>query len=375
MAGNKTEKPTQKKIKDSAKKGKSFKSRDLIVTCMILAGVEYIVRFIRIDELMFLWQMIIDSNFTLNLHDYARVVFLTGGKIFLPFLLLCICASALPSLLQTGFVMAGKALKLNFDALNPVNGIKKIFSLRTAKDFVKACLFLSAFVWSGWYFWNANKVIIFSQTNGTPLQIIMLWGGLFRSLVLTCLVCVIVILVVDALVEYFLHIKDLKMDKQEVKREYKDQEGDPEIKSRRKGLHAELLSEQVKSDVKNSKVIIVNPTHVAVGIYFNPDVVGLPFISVLETNQRALAVRRYAEKSGVPVFENVALARRILKTHRRYSFINMDEIDEVIKIIIWLEQVENAWMHEQQSHDIEPHESDQVSSTITQENDEKPRDD
>ena len=66
----------------------------------------------------------------------------------------------------------------------------------------------------------------------------------------------------------------------------------------------------------------------------------------METNQRALAVRRYAEKEGVPVVEDISLARRIFKTHSRYSFIKLDEIDEVLKILIWLEQVENAWRDE-----------------------------
>ncbi|WP_395490287.1 EscU/YscU/HrcU family type III secretion system export apparatus switch protein [Cedecea davisae] len=348
MSGSKTEKPTPKKKREAAEKGQSFKSKDLIISCLILFGVQYLVSFTGAVDLMVLWRRVIENGFTSDTEGYARAVLWSGVKIFLPFFILCVAASALPALLQTGFKLASKALKINFSALNPVNGFKKLFSLRTLKDVVKTLLFLASFITAAIMFWDGNKLLVFSQVNAGVENIFPIWGQLFSSLVYLCLCCALLVLVLDALAEYFLHIKDLKMDKQEVKREHKEQDGDPEIKSKRKELHMELLSEQVKSDIENSKVIVANPTHIAVGIYINMDVVGIPFISVLETNQRALAVRAYAEKVGVPVVENVRLARKIFKTHRRYSFVSIDDLDDVIEILIWLEQVENAWMNEHQ---------------------------
>ncbi|QIX96595.1 EscU/YscU/HrcU family type III secretion system export apparatus switch protein [Cedecea sp. FDAARGOS_727] len=348
MSGSKTEKPTPKKKREAAEKGQSFKSKDLIISCLILFGVQYLVSFTGAVDLMVLWRRVIENGFISDTEGYARAVLWSGVKIFLPFFLLCVAASALPALLQTGFKLASKALKINFSALNPVNGFKKLFSLRTLKDVVKTLLFLASFITAAIMFWDGNKLLVFSQVNSGVENIFPIWGQLFSSLVYLCLCCALLVLILDALAEYFLHIKDLKMDKQEVKREHKEQDGDPEIKSKRKELHMELLSEQVKSDIENSKVIVANPTHIAVGIYINMDVVGIPFISVLETNQRALAVRAYAEKVGVPVVENVRLARKIFKTHRRYSFVSIDDLDEVIEILIWLEQVENAWATEHQ---------------------------
>lgn len=346
MSGSKTEKATPKKKKDAAQKGQSFKSKDLVISCLILIGVQYLVAFSDVEDLMALWRRIIENGFTIDLSEYGKAVFKTTLKLFLPFFLLCVVASAFPALLQTGFLIAKKALKLNFEALNPVNGFKKLFSLRTAKDVIKTLLFLVSFVFAGIMFWDKNKIMMFSQINANSHQILPLWGQLFSSLVYLCLCCALIVLVLDALAEFFLHAKDLKMDKQEVKREHKEQDGDPEIKSKRKELHMELLSEQVKSDIENSKVIVANPTHIAVGIYLNTEVVGIPFISVLETNGRALAVRAYAEKVGVPVVENIKLARRIFKTHSRYSFVSLEDLDDVIEILMWLQQVETAWMHE-----------------------------
>ncbi|HFY5836093.1 TPA: SPI-1 type III secretion system export apparatus protein SpaS, partial [Salmonella enterica subsp. enterica serovar Typhimurium] len=132
------------------------------------------------------------------------------------------------------------------------------------------------------------------------------------------------------------------MDKEEVKREMKEQEGNPEVKSKRREVHMEILSEQVKSDIENSRLIVANPTHITIGIYFKPELMPIPMISVYETNQRALAVRAYAEKVGVPVIVDIKLARSLFKTHRRYDLVSLEEIDEVLRLLVWLEEVENA---------------------------------
>ncbi|MCC3719453.1 EscU/YscU/HrcU family type III secretion system export apparatus switch protein [Rouxiella badensis] len=349
MSLSKTEKPTQKKISDAVKKGQSFKSKDLVITCLILAGVNYIITLDFIKQMAGVWGMIIEDGFKQNIADYASSVFILALKIIIPFLLLCVFCTTLPSLLQTGFVLATKIFKLNFGALNPINGTKKLFSLRTVKDTVKAVLYLLVFIIIFMNLWSENKILFLLQRYGTPQQTLVIWGHLIQRMVTTCLLGMIIIMLLDAIAEYFLYIKDLKMDKQEVKRERIDQDGNPLIKSTRRSLHSEILDEQTKLDITNSKVIIANPTHIAIGIYFNADIVPIPFISVLETNQCALSVRRYAKKMGVPVLEDIALARRIYKSHSKYSFISVDELDAVLQILVWLEQVDNAWQEDQPS--------------------------
>lgn len=347
MSSSKTEKPTQKKLKDAAQKGQSFKSKDLVIACLLLIGMEYVINITTFDNVGDIIVSVIDDGFINELHEYSLMVLWQGVKIFLPFLVLCIASSMFPTLLQTGFLIATKAMKINFDAVNPAKGIKKFFSLRVLKDAIKSCLYLICFVMAGALFWDLNKKLIMSQVYASPRQLIITWGELFHSLITLCLACIALVIVLDALAEFFLYIKDNKMDKQEVKREYKEQEGNPEVKSQRKQLHHELLSEQMKSDIKNSKAIITNPTHIAVGLYLNPDVLPLPFISVMETNHRALVVKKYAKEVGVPIIENVRLARLIHRTHKRYSFVNLEAIEEVLKLLQWLEQVENAWKGEQ----------------------------
>lgn len=342
MSSNKTEQPTRKRLEESSKKGQSFKSKDLIITCLTLGGVAYLVSYASFNEFMSIIKSIVDNNFEQNIADYSLAVFWIALKYMLPFLLLCLFCSALPALLQAGFVLATEALKINLSALNPVEGVKKLFSMRTVKDTVKTLLYLASFVVALFIVWDGYKIQLFSQLHGDITGIAITWRELLFSLVITCVGCSIVVLVLDALAEYFLTMKDMKMDKEEVKREMKEQEGNPEIKSRRREIHMEILSEQVKSDVENSRLIIANPTHIAIGIYFKPELMPFPLISVYEKNQRALAVRTYAEKIGVPVVVDIKLARSLFKTHRRYNLISLEEVDEVLRLLVWLEEVENA---------------------------------
>ncbi len=344
---NKTEKPTPKRLKDAAQKGQTFKCRDVLIACMLLCGILWLTSMSSLSELMNLYRNLIAANFELNIKAFSTAIMILALKLIVPILLVCILTSALPTLLQTGFILATKALKLNFNALNPTKGIKKIFSMRTIKDAIKSLLYLASFGLAIVITWQNNKLLLFSQVHGNGASIVFIWRELLLSLVLTCLACLIIVSILDAIADYFLHIKELKMDKQEIKREMKEQDGNPEIKSRRRQLHMEILSEQTKSDIRSSQFIIANPTHIAIGIYFKPEVVPAPFISVLECNQRALAVRRYAEEVGVPVVRDIRLARKIYKTHRLYSFIGLEELDEVLRLLTWLKEVENAWRSEE----------------------------
>lgn len=342
MSGNKTELPTKKKLKDAAKKGQIFKSRDLIVTVLLIVGIIYLIYLFSVGELVKITRDTLTSfSREKNIHQLANQFFFLFIKLNLLLIFLSIVATAIPSLFQAGFIMATKALKLNFNAFNPINGLKKIFSLRNVKDFIKAILYLSSFSIALYIGWLKNKSLLFSQLNTTPNKIILIWGEILKSMLFIVLVSIVVILIIDTFAEYFLYIRDHKMDKQEVKREYKEQESNPEVKFKRRSLHQELLSDQDKINIKESKAIIVNPTHIAIGIFFDPDILPAPVISLVEKNQRALLTRKYAKEQGVPVVENIPLARRLFKTHSKYNLVSLDELDAVLRILVWLQDIEN----------------------------------
>ncbi|UZE30678.1 EscU/YscU/HrcU family type III secretion system export apparatus switch protein [Pseudomonas asplenii] len=341
-SASKTEQPTPKRLRDSARKGQTFKAKDLVISCMMLCAILFLVSGLSLLEVMEVYRRIIAAGLADDTQGYTAQLLKLALLCILPLALVCVLSSALPALLQSGFALASEALKLNLGALNPLNGFKKLFSLRTLKDSIKAVLYLGSFAVALWVVWHSERQALFAQLFVEPLELFPLWGRMLLILLLSFMACASLIVLLDALCEYWLHIKDLKMDLHSVKREHKEQDGDPQIKQKRRHLHLELLSEQVRSDIRGSRVIVANPTHIAIGIYFRPDISFIPLVSVIETNQRALAVRAYAREMGIAVVSDIRLARRIYRTHQRYSFIQLEEIEEVLRLLIWLEQVEQA---------------------------------
>ncbi|HEB1083300.1 TPA: EscU/YscU/HrcU family type III secretion system export apparatus switch protein [Escherichia albertii] len=339
---NKTEKPTDKKLKDASKKGQILKSRDLTVSLIMLVGTLYLGYVFDVHHIMSILEYILDHNAKPDIWDYFKAIGIGWLKTIVPFLLVCMFSTILVSWFQSKMKLATEAIKLKFDSLNPINGLKKIFSLKTLKEFVKAILYIVFFCLAIRVFWGNNKSLLFKTLDGDIISLLSDWGEMLFLLVLYCLVSMIIILIFDYIAEYFLFMKDMKMDKQEVKREYKEQEGNPEVKSKRRERHQEILSEQLKSDVSNSRLMIANPTHIAIGIYFKPNLSPIPLISVRATNQVALAIRRYAQEIGIPVITDKKLARKIYATHRRYDYVSFENLDEILRLLLWLEDVENA---------------------------------
>ncbi|MFO6456626.1 EscU/YscU/HrcU family type III secretion system export apparatus switch protein [Escherichia coli] len=342
FTANKTEKPTQKKLQDASKKGQILKSRDLTVCVIMLVGTLYLGYVFDMHHIMSILEYILDHNAKPDIWDYFKAMGIGWLKTIIPFLLVCMFTTILVSWFQSKMQLATEAIKFKFDSLNPVNGLKRIFGLKTVKEFVKAILYIIFFALAIKLFWSNHKSLLFKTLDGDIISLLSDWGEMLFLLILYCLGSMIIVLIFDFIAEYFLFMKDMKMDKQEVKREYKEQEGSPEIKSKRRERHQEILSEQLKSDVSNSRLMIANPTHIAIGIYFKPHLSPIPLISVRETNEVALAVRKYAKEIGIPIITDKKLARKIYATHRRYDYVSFENIDEILRLLLWLEDVENA---------------------------------
>ncbi|HWZ47158.1 MAG TPA: EscU/YscU/HrcU family type III secretion system export apparatus switch protein, partial [Herbaspirillum sp.] len=204
MSSEKTELPTDKKRRDSAKRGQSFKSRDVVAAVLLLSGVCVVVAHASAVGLMELLMAVIADGFRQDPAQYTAALLGQLAGILLPILLVCIAAVALPSLYQSKFVLATEALGLKFDSLNPVNGFKKLFSMRTIKDLIKTILHLLCFVLAAVIFWDMQKGKILGQIHAQAGDLLPIWGGLLLSLLLTCLACIAAIVALDVLAEIFL---------------------------------------------------------------------------------------------------------------------------------------------------------------------------
>ncbi|GAB1847319.1 SctU family type III secretion system export apparatus subunit BsaZ [Achromobacter xylosoxidans] len=338
----KTEKPTPKKKHDAGKKGQIWRSQDLI-TLIVLFGGACLLRYaFPLIDIMRDMLGNAESGFQVPLVDYLNLYLATFARFSAMIIGLAVLLSALPSLLMSRFRFASEVVKLDFSAVNPINGIKKIFNLRTVKDAIKACLYLLAYLLAAKIFWHTHRLEILGLARRTPTACALSLGELAFSLAAVLLGATLLLAVADMFIEYLLYIRDLKMSRDEVKREYKEQYGAPEVKQERRRLGQELLSGEVLGNVEESNFILANPTHIAIGIYINPAISIMPFISVMEVDERAQAVIAHAREKGIPVVRNIPLARRIFKQNRRYSFVSEDCLDDVAQVLLWLIEVEKA---------------------------------
>lgn len=336
----KTEQPTDKKIKDSAKKGQSFKSKDSVAALVLVVSAYVITGATSLFEIGGLMRKILlspnDIHVDTLFSEFAGIYF----RIILPVLLACFLSGTVISLMQSRFRLATEAIKLDLSKLNPISGIKKIFSLNSLKELVKAFLYLIVFAVSAGVFFVVWRHDIFLLYRSTINGVIYQWVELCVTFVVVFLGVALFIIVVDAITEFFLFIKGLKMEKQEVKKEYKDNEGDPHLKRARKGLHQEILSEEVKSNVRSSSFVMANPTHIAMLIYYDENIAPLPFLLHKSRGLQAKMIIKYAEQQGVPVIRDIPLARKIWRYYRKDSFIDEHCFKDVMQIINWLIRIE-----------------------------------
>ena len=350
----KTELPTDKKKEESAKKGQVFISKDLVGFLSLLGISGFIYVTLTGDQLMFYFDIFSSGFLQLSIEQYTKMIAITALKIIGSIVGVSLFLAIILTMVQTRFHLASEAIRLDFASINPISGFKEIFSLRSLKDSIKSIFYLLMSTCGVILFVIKHQRSIFSLPNTTLEQFISIWRGLLPPLVIYMLIPILVVISFDALADFFLYIKDLMMSKQEVKQEYKNSEGNPEIKGMRKQLHREMLSEQTKSDIRESKFILANPTHIAIGVFCHSGFMEIPFISLVEKNARAIAVIKYAEENNVPVFRSIPLARAIFKTAQPFMLVEHQHLSSIMQIITWLEQVEKAGKNDPEtSHDSE----------------------
>lgn len=340
-ATEKTEKPTQQRLKKESRKGKSFNSRDLIAAAVLWVGLPAAAFFSSLQGLAALYVDITRGGFALTPHAAAAAALKALLTAMAPILLVCIVCIALCSLAMSRGIIAAEAIRFDLARLNPVNGFKNLFSLKVVKDLVRTLLYLlcaGLFAWLSIHAWGPD---VLALVSATPAQLAEGWRHIALMFALGLLLSLAPVYVLSGWLDHLLFIREMKMEKHEVKREHKENQMKPEIKQRRNEM-AEDLPAQVAADTAGSRFVLANPTHIAIGIFLMDDDMPMPFVSVREKGKRARQVIALAEASGIPVLRDVRLARAIYFSTRRYQFVSNPNIDAVMEVVRWLRDVERA---------------------------------
>lgn len=319
MSGEKTEQPTKKKLDDARKKGQSPKSQDVnaavsVVGLMVVLMVMAETMFDRLSQTM---EQALQQGLLVRSNDALLALMVDTLKsavgTVLPVVLASVALGALAAFAQVGVNISFDPVSPKFDKLNPAEGLKKLFSVRSFIDFLKMVVKAVALAAVLWVLIKGMVPLLVGATYFDPRGVgVMAWTTMIKLLAAGSVVF-IVVGPVDFGLQLWLFKRDQKMSKDDVKREHKESEGDPQLKGQRKQLAHEMASSPPEKRVPGASVVVTNPTHYAVALRYEPGETALPIIVAKGMDAQAMRIRAIAEQSGVPIVGNPPLARALHK--------------------------------------------------------------
>lgn len=322
MAGNssgqeKTEQPTSKRRKDARKEGNVLQSKD-ISTVVLLLGVFWMIRvmmpYIYKSVRTYMEWILegvggdVETFLSARLAVETLTVFLQCS---MPLLLTAMVLGILAHGVQTRFNVSFQSIKPKFSKLNPISGIKKMFALKNVVELLKNLFKITLLVILLYNLLKKDLVPVARMIDMLPQNAAVYTLNMAFDLVIKVSMAFTVVAFFDFLYQRWEYEKDLKMTKQEVKDEFKQTEGNPEIKSRIRKIQRQMALSRMMQMVPQADVIIKNPTHFAVALKYDPDHHNAPVVIAKGQDELALRIIKVGEENGVYIMENRPLARAL----------------------------------------------------------------
>lgn len=335
----KTEEATSKKIEDARREGNVPKSQDAAAVVTLLIGfvvVLFLIGFVseRIMNLYRYYQDFIGTEFDIKILQTITIKTIIEVVIMiLPIVLTIMIAGILGNIMQFGFIFTTKPITPNLSKIDPIKGLKNLFSMKKLIESVKIVLkvgivFGIAFVFLLKFMTELPKVELYDMAS----QLIWLRE---KAIILAAIVIIafIFIGILDVLLVRFQYFKSLRMSKQEIKDEYKQMEGDPQVKGRIRRMQMEAARRRMVQDVAGADVVITNPTHYAVALRYDSSKEAAPRILAKGVDFLALRIKEIAYENGVLVYENPPLARELYKLCEVNDMIPRELFEAVAQVL------------------------------------------
>ena len=274
-------------------------------------------------------------NTTLDYGSVLKITLLSIYRIavvFLPIVLPIMFMGILANFVQTGVLFSKDPIKPDFKKLNPINGFKRMFSIRSFVELFKDLAMVVIVGYVGYTFIRDNYVNILTISNMTPAGILKELGKLIVSIFTKITIIMMAIALADYIFQRFQYNKDMKMTKQEVKEEYKQDEGDPEIKGRRRQIARQLAMGRMMSQVPKATVVVTNPTHISIALKYEEGM-SAPKVVAKGADYIALKIKEKAKEFDIPIVENRPLARMIFEKVELDDEIPVDMYEAVAEIL------------------------------------------
>lgn len=315
-----TEQATPRRREKAREEGQVAKSLELNSAIMILLGF---------STLLVLGPYMVDSTLQLMKHllgnaasiavtpDTTRGLFADNLMRFFsiigPTVLALLMIGLAATVTQVGFRVSTKAISPKFDKLNIVDGLKRLFSMKTAVMGVRDVLKLAVIVITAYTVISGEMQQVMTLSDMAPSQLAATIGRRAIVIAIKIGVAMLVIALLDLLYQRWQFEKSIKMSKQDVRDEMKETEGSPQIKARIRQIQCDLARRRMMQDVPTADVVITNPTHLAVAIKYDHDKMNAPFVVAKGERLIAQRIREIAAEHNIPVIEDKPLARALFK--------------------------------------------------------------
>lgn len=312
-----TEEPSELRLKKAREEGRIAKSQDLTSSLVFLTSL--LVLLISAKSILvgcsevctFFFNRI---NYSITTPAFAYIFFRSLLRFVVPITAMGLVVGVISNIVQNkGFLFTTKAIVPKFSKIIPNFGEyfkKSLFSLKGLFNIVKSLGKVAIIIAICFFLLRKNiPDILFTIQNGIIIDSVLIIASVASKMLVIIAVLFVIISIPDYLVNKREFMESMKMTKQEVKQEYKEMEGDPEVKSRLKQAQRQLLQQNMPKAVKESDVVITNPTHFAVSVKYDTSVADSPMITAKGADEIAFQMRRIATENNIPIVENRPLAR------------------------------------------------------------------
>lgn len=322
--GEKTEPATEKKLSDARKEGQVAKSREIANGLGLLAlflviklwigtmGTQFLEIFsniyLKIPEVVRYWNGDMPQQDMLII---LREAFLEILMMLAPIFLVGVVVAFGSEVLQVKWKPTSKPLKPKFNKLNPISGFKRIFSINSLAELIKSLAKIGLIIYVCYLYLKDQWPKLFLLYDISLMQGIGLLGEMVTDLGIRISIVYMVIALADFIYQKVKFNKDMRMTKQEIKDEYKQQEGDPQIKGRIRQKMREVSQRRMMQAVPKADVIITNPTHYAVAVLYDAEKHDAPVVVAKGEDYLAMKIKEIAKENDVEIVENKPLARML----------------------------------------------------------------
>lgn len=324
QGGEKTEPATEKKLSDARKEGQVAKSRE-IANGLGLLALFLILRFWvgimssqlldvfshiygRIGETVVFWRGYMPET---DIMVVFRDMLLQAVIIMAPILLVGVLVAFVSDVAQVGWKPTAKPMQPKFSKLNPLSGFKKIISLNSLAELIKSIAKIGLIVYICYNYLKDKWNLLFLLYDMPLLQALQMIAATVTDLGIRVAAIYMIIALADFIYQKVKFARDMRMTKQEIKDEYKQQEGDPQVKGKIKQRMREASQRRMMQDLPRADVVITNPTHYAVAIKYDPEVADAPLVIAKGEDYLAARIKEIARENHVEIVENKPLARML----------------------------------------------------------------